>query len=159
MVRSNTPQGGSIIILSIIVSCLLMLIPLADPLRFLRPEFVMLTLIYWAMALPNRVNIGLAWLVGLLMDVMLGGSLGILAFAYAFIIYLVLSFHLQLRRYPLWQQAAIVFSLILLLKIILILAAAHSADWHFWWPATVSMLVWPIIYAVLRGLRRHFHVH
>ena len=159
MVRNHTTEGRSIIILSIIFSGILMLIPIPDSLRFLRPEFVVLTLIYWAMMLPNRIGIGFAWLVGLLMDVMLGGDLGIYAFSYAVIVYFVLLFHLQLRRYPLWQQAGIVFLLILLLKIMLIITATHSVDWYFWWPAIVSMIIWPIVYAMLSRFRQHFHVY
>ena len=59
---------------------LLMILPLPDSLRFLRPEWVLITLIYWAMAVPRLVGVGFAWVVGLLMDVMMGGAIGLLAF-------------------------------------------------------------------------------
>ena len=151
-------QGGSIILLSFVFLMVLMLLPLSDSLRFARPEFVLLGLIYWSMALPQRVGITYAWLVGLMMDVLMGGMMGIMAFSYAFIIYMVLKFHLQLRQYPLWQQAAFIFTLVLLLQLLLVALSSHTAGFHVFMPAVASTILWPVIYAILRKLRRSFNV-
>lgn len=159
MVKSERSHGGSIIIISIVMAVLLMLIPLPDSLRVFRPEWVVLTLIYWTMAVPQRIGVGYAWTVGLLMDVILGSTFGVMAFAYAVVIYVILVFHLQLRQYPIWQQAISVFLLILLLQLVLIITTMHTANWYFWLPAMISMLLWPVIYALLRGVRCTFHVH
>ena len=155
---SRSSQGGGIIIMTIIVAALLSLIPLPDSIRSFRPEFVALTLIYWTMAVPKRIGISFSWSIGLLMDVLLGGALGLLAFSYALIVYLVLQFHLQIRQYPMWQQALSIFSLILLLQILFVFTASYSEGWGFWIPAIISMLIWPVIYRLLRGVRRTFHV-
>jgi len=158
MATSKTSQGGGIIILSIAMAALLTLIPLPDTLRYYRPEFVGITLIYWTMAVPHRSGISFAWTIGLLMDVMLGGSLGLLAFSYALIVYFVLQFHLQIRQHPMWQQTLLVFSLILLVQTLFMLAESNNVGWRFCLPAITSMLLWPIIYRVLRSVRRTFHV-
>jgi rod shape-determining protein MreD len=158
MAMVDKPQGGLIIIMSVMLAMILMLIPLSDSWRFFRPEWVLLTLMYWAMALPRRVGVGYAWLVGLFMDVLLGGTLGVLAFAYALVVYLILHFHLQLRQFPLWQQALSLMSLILLVHIVTVFMTTKVTGWHAWLPAIVSTLLWPIIYIFLRGVRRTFHV-
>ena len=158
MASNKQQQGGGVIIMTIILAMFLMLVPLPDQLRFFRPEFVVMTLIYWAMALPWRVGIAVAWSVGLLMDVMLGGILGILALAYAFIIYLVLQFHLQLRQYPLWQQSLSVMSLVLLVHITTVVMSPKVASLQMWLPAVTSTLMWPLMYSILRKLRRAFQV-
>jgi len=88
----------------------------------------------------------------------MGGGLGIMAFAYALVIYLVLQFHLQLRQYPVWQQGLYIFSFVLLLHIILVLASPRLINWSFWYPALSSMLIWPVIFRILKKLRRTFHV-
>ncbi len=154
----NRAEGRIFLLLTIAVSMILMIVPLPDAIRPFRPEWVLMTLLYWAMALPERVGIGFAWVVGLLMDVMLGGALGILAFSYALVIYLILNFHLQLRQYPLWQQALIVMSLALLVSIIKVIFSPVVASWAIWGPALTSTLIWPFIYAVLRKIRRVFGV-
>lgn len=158
MATNKEPQGGIIIVLSLIFAMVLMLLPLPETLRFARPEWVLLTLCYWTMALPHKVGVGIAWLTGLLIDVMLGGVLGVYAFAYALVIYLVARFHLQLRQYPLWQQALSVLSLVLLVHIITVLISPKGAGWHLWLPAVTSTVIWPVIYAVLRNVRRTFQV-
>ncbi|MBL1320148.1 MAG: rod shape-determining protein MreD [Methylophaga sp.] len=154
----NRPQGRIILLMTIIIAMILVIVPIPDSLRLFRPEWVLMTLLYWAMALPERVGIGFAWIVGLLMDMMLGGTLGILAFSYALVTYLILNFHLQLRQYPLWQQALIIMSLVLLVNIIKVMFSPAVASWYVWAPAIVSTLVWPIVYAVLRKIRRVFGV-
>jgi rod shape-determining protein MreD len=154
----NRPQGRIILFITIIIAMILVIVPMPDSLRIFRPEWVLMALLYWAMALPERVGIGFAWVVGLLMDIMLGGALGILAFSYALVTYLILNFHLQLRQYPLWQQALIIMSLVLLVNIIKVIFSPAVASWYVWAPAIVSTLVWPIVYAVLRKVRRVFGV-
>ncbi len=158
MAKVDQAHGGMIILISVLFSMILMLIPLPDILRFARPEWVLLTLMYWSMALPDRVGIGYAWIVGLFMDVLLGGMLGIQAFAYALVIYLVLHFHLQLRQFPLWQQALSLMSLILLVHIVTVVMTTKVTGWQAWLPALVSTMLWPLIYMFLRGVRRTFDV-
>ena len=154
----KAPQGGSVIVITIIIAMLLMLVPIAENLRFARPEWVLMTLIYWAMALPHRVGVGFAWCVGILMDVLMGGALGVEAFSYAFVIYLILRFHLQLRQYPLWQQALSIMTLVLVVNIPAVIMSSSFASWHVWLPAVTTTLLWPVVYAFLRAVRRAFHV-
>ena len=155
---TNKQSHGGVIVFTIVLAMLLMMLPLPDTVRFIRPEWVLITLIYWAMAVPRLVGLGFAWVVGLLMDVMMGGSMGVLAFSYTLIIYLVLQFHLQLRQYPVWQQALSIMSLILLADIISVLVTPTTTGWHVWLPAISSTVLWPVIYSLLRTVRRTFNV-
>ena len=159
MVKTNQSRGGYIIITSILIAMVLMIIPLPDSIRNLRPEWVLLTLMYWALALPRSVGVGYAWVVGILMDVLLGGALGVLAFSYALVVYLILRFHLQLRQFPLWQQALSLMSLILLVHIVTVSMTSLSSGWLVWFPAAVtSTLLWPFVHVLLRTVRRTFNV-
>ncbi|MTI64514.1 rod shape-determining protein MreD [Methylophaga sp.] len=158
MATTAESRNGFVIVITLIIAMLLMLVPLPDTARFFRPEWVVMTLIYWAMALPHRVSIGIGWLTGLLMDAMMGTTLGIMAFSYALAVYLIARFHLQLRQYPLWQQALTIFSVVLLVHLVAILAAGPDIDWLIWMPVITSTLMWPVMYAVLRKIRRTFQV-
>ena len=159
MPKNEQSRGGYIIIVSILIAMVLMLIPLPDSMRILRPEWVLLTLMYWAMALPRNVGVGYAWLVGLLMDVLFGGILGVLAFSYAFVVYLILRFHLQLRQFPLWQQALALMSLILLVHAVTASMTSVTSGWLTWLPAAfTSTLLWPLVHVFLRSVRRNFNV-
>ncbi len=159
MIKNDQSQGAYIIIISILFAMILMIIPLPDSMRILRPEWVLLTVMYWSMALPRSVGIGYAWVVGLLMDVLFGGALGVLAFSYALVVYLILHFHLQLRQFPLWQQALSLMSLILLVHIVTASMTSATSSWLSWFPAALtSTLLWPLVHVFLRTVRRTFNV-
>ncbi|MEX0614753.1 MAG: rod shape-determining protein MreD [Methylophaga sp.] len=158
MAINSRPQQVWVIYVTLLIAILLMILPLPDMLRLARPEFVVMTLIYWTMALPQRVNIGVAWFTGLVMDITTGGQLGVHAFAYALAVFMVARFHLQLRQYPLWQQAFTILSLVFLVHVVSMLNAPLTSGWHIWMPAVVSTVLWPMVYAVLRKIRRSFQV-
>jgi rod shape-determining protein MreD len=117
-----------------------------------------LVLIYWCMAVPERVGIFTGWLVGLALDVMHGSLLGQNAMALALICYVVNLVHLRVRMFPLWQQAFIVFGLVLLHLAITAwvrgVAGHFTISWEYWTPAVTSALIWPFLFVVLRDLRR-----
>ena len=73
---AHATRGGGIIIigLTILIALILMLIPLPEWAHSLRPEWLVLVLIYWTMALPHRVGIGTAFCCGLLLDVLRGAD-------------------------------------------------------------------------------------
>ena len=50
-----------IIILTIIIALLLSELPLPAAMAPYQPEWVILVLIYWSMALPERIGVGSAW--------------------------------------------------------------------------------------------------
>jgi rod shape-determining protein MreD len=157
---TTKPSNGSfIVVITIVIAMILMLLPLPEVLRLFRPEFVLMVLMYWTMALPRKVSVGVAWAVGVLMDVVMGGALGVTAFSYALVIFLTARFHLQLRQYPVWQQALIILSLVLLVHIIAVMVSPQTANWFIWIPAVTSMVIWPMNYALLRNIRRSFNVN
>lgn len=158
MAINSRPQQNWVIYVTLFIAIVLMILPLPEILRLARPEFVVMTLIYWAMALPQRVSIGVAWFTGLVMDITTGGQLGIHAFAYAMAIFMVARFHLQLRQYPLWQQAFTILTLVFLVHVVSVLNAPAASGWHIWMPAVASTLLWPVVYAILRKIRRGFLV-
>ena len=73
---------------------------------------VALTLIYWCIALPERVGIATGLVVGVGLDVLEGAALGQNAFALMVVALLALTLYQRLRVSRLWQQAAVVFILV-----------------------------------------------
>ena len=80
----------------------------------------------------------------------------------AIVAYLALRLHQRIRLFPLWQQSVSVL-LLITLHLMLVLwikgAVGQSTEtWAYWLPALTSMLLWPPVYIVLRGLRRSYRV-
>ena len=69
--------------LTLIVAFLLYLLPWAGFGLLLRPDFVLLVLLYWMLRAPHLCNVGTAWMMGLLIDVASGSFFGQYALAYS----------------------------------------------------------------------------
>lgn len=160
--RSSFFQSILVITLSILLAMMLSILPLPDWAIWIRPQWVVLVVIYWCLAIPERVSVGFAWLIGLLLDVLLGTLLGQHAFAMAVVAYFVVKFHPRIRLYPLWQKTLLVFVLLLVYLALIFwvqgLIGVMPTTWEFWLPAVTSSLLWPWVFIVLRDLRRRFNV-
>ena len=119
-------------------------------------------LIYWCMALPQRVGVGVGWSVGLCMDVLTATLLGQRALGLAVVAYLSLKLHQRIRVTPLWQQALTVLVLLLVYQMLALwvlgITGQRPNTWLYWGPSLVSMLLWPWVFIVLRDVRRRFQV-
>lgn len=156
-------HGGGAILLSLALALVLAIVPLPEWARAVRPEWVLLVLIYWCLAVPNRVGVGVSWLAGLSVDVLTGSLLGEHGFGYALVAFLALKLHQRIRVYPEWQQAVVVLLLLLLhqmtcLWVLGITGRAPDGLLVYLLPSVAGMLLWPLLFALLRGYRRRFAV-
>jgi len=130
---------------------------------YLRPEWVALVLFYWTIALPHRVGVVIAWVLGLIVDVLLGSLLGQHSIALIAVAYIGASLYQRLRMFTVWQQSLIVFAAMGVYQLInyWIESIVGSAEWNVWnlLPSIVSAFIWPWVFLVLRYLRRLFGVN
>ena len=146
------------IFVTLIIAMCLRIAPLPESLALLNPDWVLLVLIYWSLAIPERVGISYAWFFGILTDVLMGRLFGQYALSYSLIIYMVLIWHRQLRQFPLPQQSAFVFGCLLISQLLLFwfenLKAPAQLHGTFWLPVLSGTACWFIVYHVMRFVRR-----
>ncbi len=157
----NNHYGSGRIILTIFLAMCLRIAPLPDTLAAYNPDWVLLVLIYWSLALPERVGIFHAWGFGLLTDILTGRLLGQYALAYSLVIYICLKLHKRLRQFPLLQQGLFIFFCLLLSQLLLffIKNLQHPAQLQsvFWQPVVTGTLSWPLVHTLLRFVRLKKH--
>ncbi len=156
------PNGSLWIIFSFFLGIVLSLLPLPVWADWFRPEWLLLVVLYWALALPHRISIGAGWVLGLLLDAMNGTLLGEHALAMAVSVYLIVVLHRRVRLFPVWQQAVVIFGLTLLYQLIIFAVQGVIGEdphtWLYWAPSFTSMLMWPWIFTILRDWRRRYQV-
>lgn len=150
------------ITISILIALVLSIMPLPLEVKAWRPDWLAMVIIYWTIALPHRVNIGTAWVVGFMLDILLGTVLGIHAFAMALVVFVTASNFQKLRNFSVWQQAALIGVFLLLYHMVIfwlnrfLVAFNFSVDLLY--PAFTSALIWIWLFPVMRGYRRKFKV-
>ena len=151
-------QRAWVIPVTFLVSYVLISFPVSPQWRDYSPDWVTLVLIYWCMAAPQRVGVGVAWLVGLGLDLLTFGLVGSHALAKTVIAFLVGRVALRLRAYPVWQQTAFILILLVIETAILAtiehLLNGYWGDMFSWQALAVGLAVWPLLFLVLRRCRR-----
>ena len=139
-------------------------------LETIKPTLVLLTLIYWNMALPDKVGITAALSFGIFIDLIEGSLLGLHGLLFVLITYICQRFFYQFRVSPLWQQSFILFFLFLLYKQVFALDFINTNEdltnlsdrlflLNSFLFALFSALTWPPILLILRYYRRRWLKH
>ncbi|XAW89768.1 rod shape-determining protein MreD [Vibrio sp. CDRSL-10 TSBA] len=159
---SNDWAGRVVIWASFFFALVLQTIPWPGALDLLRPSWLLLVTCYWVLALPHRVNVGTALILGLLWDLLLGSTLGIRGMMMSIVVYLVALNFLVLRNMALWQQAIVIAGLSMVLEILIFFGEYLIQDVTFnplsLWSGLISCILWPWMFLLLRRVRRHWHI-
>jgi rod shape-determining protein MreD len=151
-----------LISLSLFLALVMALMPLPLSTDIFRPDWVLLVLMYWSLALPHRVNIGWAWVTGLIIDLASGSPLGVNSLCYSICIYITVSNFQKIRNFSIWQQAVLVGLFLALYHLLQFWLNHFLLDIYFnpeyLWPAITSMFCWPWVFLLLRKYRRHFRI-
>lgn len=155
-------HNGVMILLTLLIAVMASIMPLPLSVDAFRPDWVLIVLIYWCMALPGRVNIITAWVLGFLMDVLLGSVLGVHAAAMAISVFIVVGNYQKIRNFSIWQQALITGVLSALYHLIVFWLQRFLIDATFissyLYPVITTVILWPWVFYLLRKVRRHFSI-
>ena len=154
--KSNR-ESRRLIFLTVATAILLSLIPLPEVLMPFKPYWVALVVIYWSLETQDMISLGLAFLIGLVLDILSGSLMGLHALSLVVMVFLVQHFRFRLRFFPPWQQALAVLGLLVNDRIILIWITALMGEplptWKYWLPPLAGMLLWPFLFLLIDRIR------
>ena len=156
-------ESRSLIFLTLVAAIMLSLLPLPEMLTPFKPYWLAMVLIYWSLETHDMVSLGLAFLIGLVLDILSGSLMGLHALSLVIMVFLVRRFRSRLRFFPPWQQALSVLALLVNDRIILIwitlLLGEPIPTWEYWLPPLVGMALWPWLFLFLDRIRSRMRLH
>ena len=139
-----------------------MLVPLPAVLEPFKPYWPALILLYWVLESEDHVTLGLAFIMGLVADLLNGVVLGEQALRLCALVFIALRFRSRLRFFPMWQQALAVLALLLndriLLLVVRLLAGASFPPVTWWIAPFVGAALWPFLFLLLDDLRARLRI-
>lgn len=136
--------------------------PLPISLNAFRPDWMVLIIFYWVLAVPHRVSVVHGFVLGVLMDLLLGSTLGMHALLYSSLAYFISIGYQRIRYFTLVQTTLLAGFFVLLTKLALYSLASSLQHIvlhkYYFWPVLSSMLVWPWFFLFMRYIRLRFKV-
>ncbi|MEE9310312.1 MAG: rod shape-determining protein MreD [Cocleimonas sp.] len=135
------------IVLSIVIAFALSLLPLREEWGLLRPEWIALTLVHWALYAPKKASLLVAWIAGLFVDALHGSILGQHAFGFSMLMLMTLRLRSRILVDSLLHQFFVLFLVLgtyLLVNLWVLGFTGNSpAGWGYWFTVVTSLIVWP----------------
>lgn len=158
----NQPHARWVIWISLLIALVIYVLPMPLEWRWYRPEWPLLVLFYWGLAIPHRVGILSASMTGFALDMIHGTAVGAMAVGCVVAMLVILLNYQRIRQFDSFLQTitlGLLVSLVLLIELWLHnLTGVGSTGLASMTSVPMSMLLWPVIRNVLRAVRRYYGV-
>lgn len=144
--------------LSLLTALLCQLFPWVGQGVILRPDFMLVVILYWLLRSPNLCNVGTAWFAGLLVDLATGSLLGQHALTFSVTAFVALTYQRRLVLFNTWQLLAYVFALLMIERVLILLLKLFEGNenpgFTYFWPVITGLLLWQIMILLFGSLTR-----
>jgi rod shape-determining protein MreD len=141
------PANPLFIVCSLIIAFLLNLFPWGHWVGI--PDIVALVLIFWSIHQPRKVGIGIAFMMGLLMDVHDATLLGENALSYTLLSYFAIMIHRRVLWFKIPAQMLHVLPLLMLMQtvqlVIRLLVSGDFPGWFYFSESVIAAALWPVV--------------
>ncbi len=147
---------------SFILALYLYLIPLPESVVNFKPQWFVLTFIYWNFAVPHRIGVTLTVGLGLVLDIIEGDILGRHAIALLVVHLFCAAGYQRFRLFNNFQQCLLIFVVIAIYLIIFYWFGSFFNNAGnsivFLGSALSSAIIWPLVFSFLRFFRRKYKI-
>jgi len=155
----KVPATTKLVITSLVAALLINLIPWEGAALLMRPDFLLLMLLYWAVNEPRHIGQGMGFFLALLMDVADSALLGQHPLVYVMAIFLAQILRRRILQLSLAEQALHIGAILLASQSVTLflnfMLGRDFPGFAFFIAPVVGGSLWPVI-GILTGLPR-FH--
>lgn len=160
MIDISTIKIWLLILASFFVALALTFLRLPGWAEWIYPQWLVVMVLSWVFVMPYRVNVGIAWLVGFLLDILYNTPIGENALALVVAAYVIIMFGEEIKLLIFWKKAAIIFGLIVWCQLLPLLLQAYLGKYFNFWPilsrAIISAAMWLVIVQLFNYKRRSY---
>jgi rod shape-determining protein MreD len=135
------------LVIAMMIALILTILPLPDLFSGLRPPWVLMLILYLQFFLPDRFNMMILLLAGLLLDVLLFTVLGEHAFALSIVAWVANNKTRRFNFFSIWQQMALIGFLCFLYQMLIFITESFLGYQMSLLPlagsALLSLILWP----------------
>ncbi|HKY70180.1 MAG TPA: rod shape-determining protein MreD [Gammaproteobacteria bacterium] len=139
---------------SVVFSLVLTDLPIPSPWHWWVPQWVLLTIFYLRLRSSYLMGLKRAWVIGLCLDVLLGGLIGRYALICMLVSYFADRIKLRFWIYTWWQQSLLVGLLIMVSQLVLCMIQSFIGhppqSWMYWGSSITSIFCWPVLFLFYR---------
>jgi len=143
------PASRKEIYLSLLAAFVCYLLPWSGFGLLLRPDFVLVLLLFWMLRAPHLCNVGTAFTLGLAVDLANGALVGQHALVYVIAAFFAVQYQRRLVLFSEWQQAGYVLVLLLLSQIVMLvlkLLFGHGLPgWGYFLASISGLVLWQVL--------------
>jgi rod shape-determining protein MreD len=149
--RTREPYGR--IFFTVLLALFLSVVPVPGWFDAARPAFLVLTVLYWSIAVPRAGGLTLGWIAGLALDIFQGSLLGQHALALSLVTYITVREHQKIRSKPVFQQSLIVMGLLFIYEFVVFAIDGWTGHMLYgplrWLQILTGAILWPLAAALL----------
>lgn len=153
--NSHTFTAWPLLLFTLFIASVLTVLPLSPWLTWCRPDWLLLMLCFWALALEGKLPLALVFAVGCYHDLLLGAFFGMHALAYLAAIHCVNVFYSRIGYYPLVQQTLIITLFVGVSELIQLWIIAIKVGYphHImvWGTTLITLFIWPLFALLFQG--------
>lgn len=144
-----------LILFSFMLGIILTILPLPHWAIWLRPQWMMMIVLFWVMMMPFQCGVIFAWIVGLLTDLIVDAPLCAHALGFVILTYFFLKFQRIIFHAPLFQQTFYI-GLFAVASVFLQSIVFHLSGYTVYLgfnllSVLTTMIVWPGVCYFLNG--------
>lgn len=155
-VRQESNATWARIATTLLIAVALKQIPLSGWALILRPDFLLIAVLFWSLHRPSRVGMALGFAMGLISDFQDGIVFGQHTAAYVSGVFAMRYFRLRFLQFDAAQQAAQVLPILLMVQLVVLIGGWLSTrpplGFNILLPALSGALVWYLIALVTQTM-------
>ncbi len=148
----------SILLLTFVVAILLSILPITEKFKWLMPNWIVLVLIYWIIFAPELIGLIFTFILGMVIDLLLGNLLGLTSLCLMPIAFFADRMCHRFRSFSVSQQFLVIIVLVSMNHLIRLWLQLYingtTNNISYWLTIPASMIAWPLVCGLLHLFRK-----